>query len=114
MSDGFAIKKVGVSQTKMARTSKQWVIDDQSEVANSKSFEKDKRRKTSLGILYQSRNREMRIGALKGLRGDPVVDITSKGLFEESELPYNIDYSQVEMCDLNEAKKQQMHKQRSQ
>lgn len=56
----------------------------------------------------------MRIGALRGVKGDPIVDISTKGLFEESEKPYNINNTQVEMCDLVEAKKQRMHKERSQ
>lgn len=91
----------------MARTLQKWVVGDNAYLdelgAKPNNHKRQQRRQTSLGILYQSRNREMRIGALKGVKGDPAVDITSKGLFEESDYPYKITRSQVDMCDPIEA-----------
>jgi hypothetical protein len=35
-----------------------------------------------LGILYQSRNRAIEIGAVMGVKGNPGENICKKGLFE--------------------------------
>jgi hypothetical protein len=52
------------------------------------------KKEQSLGVMYQNRNRVLSIGDIKGVKGDPAENISSKGVFEQK-IPFDIKKSHV-------------------